>query len=89
MGRTIHRYQAFAASPAESLLYADAINSSLMSHLIKGPRLQPCSLLDVALLDPLFVQVLHELLPLHPVDDRAGVAAVAEEGPARQVQSAS
>lgn len=42
-------------------------------------------LLDVALLDPLLVQILDELLPLHPVDERTDVPAVAEEGSARQV----
>ena len=46
-------------------------------------------LLDVTLLDPLLVQILDELLSLHPVDERAGISAVAEESPARQVQSTS
>ena len=48
-----------------------------------------CLLLDVALLDSFFVQVFYELLPLHPVDERADVTAVAKKGPARQVQSTS
>lgn len=55
----------------------------------KGLKLQQCVLLDVAFLNSLLIQVLDELLPLHPVDERAGVAAVAEERPARQVQSTS
>ena len=41
--------------------------------------------LDVTLLDALLVQVLDELLALHPVDERADVSTVAEEGAARQV----
>lgn len=40
-------------------------------------------LLDFTLLNPLLVQILDELLPLHPVDERADVAAVAEERSAR------
>lgn len=46
-------------------------------------------LLDVALLDALLVQVLDELLPFHPVDERTGVSAVAEEGSACQVDRTS
>lgn len=45
--------------------------------------------LDVALLNPLLVQVLDELLPLHPVDEGTDVAAVSEEGSARQVDRTS
>lgn len=56
---------------------------------MKWFRLQQCSLLDVALLDSLFIQVLYELLSLHPVDERADVTAVAEKRPASQVQSTS
>ena len=48
-----------------------------------------CFLLDVTLLDSLFIQVLYELLPLHPVDERADVAAIAEKRSASEVQSAS
>lgn len=47
------------------------------------------SLLDVTFLDPLFVQVLYELLALHPVDKWAGVSAVAKKCSACEVQSAS
>ena len=47
------------------------------------------SLLALAFLDPLFVQVFYELLSLHPVDERAVVPAVAEKRPAGQVQSIS
>lgn len=52
-------------------------------------QLQQCFLLDVALLDSLFIQVLYELLSLHPVDEWADVTAVAEKRPASQVQSTS
>lgn len=48
-----------------------------------------CLLLDVAFLDSFFVQVLYELLPLHPVDEWADVTAVAEKRPASQVQNTS
>lgn len=48
-----------------------------------------CFLLDFTLLDSLFIQILDELLSLHPVDERADVAAVAKKRPARQVQSTS
>lgn len=47
------------------------------------------ALLDVALLNPLLIQVLDELLPFHPVDERTDVTAVSEEGSARQVERAS
>lgn len=46
-------------------------------------------LLDFTLLDSLLIQVLDELLPLHPVDEWADFAAVAEEGSARQVEGTS
>lgn len=46
-------------------------------------------LLDVALLNPLLIQVLDELLPFHPIDERTDVTAVSEEGSARQVERAS
>lgn len=46
-------------------------------------------LLDVTLLNSLLIQVFNELLPLHPVDERADFAAVAEEGSARQVEGTS
>lgn len=46
-------------------------------------------LLDFTLLDSLLVQVLDELLPLHPVDEWADFAAVAKEGSARQVEGTS
>lgn len=46
-------------------------------------------LLDLALLDPLLVQVLNELLPLHPVDKWTDVSAVSKEGSACQVDGTS
>ncbi|TNN29553.1 hypothetical protein EYF80_060298 [Liparis tanakae] len=54
-----------------------------------NPPLPPRVLLDVALLNALLVQVLDELVALHPVDERTDVAAVAEERPARQVDGTS
>lgn len=46
-------------------------------------------LLDVALLNPLLIQVLDELLPFHPVDERTDVTAISKEGSARQVERTS
>lgn len=46
-------------------------------------------LLDVALLDPLLIQILDELLPLHPVDEWTDVSAVSKERSARQVDRTS
>ena len=46
-------------------------------------------LLDIALLNALLIQILNELLALHPVDERTDVAAVSEEGSARQVYRTS
>lgn len=46
-------------------------------------------LLDVTLLNPLLIQILDELLPLHPVDEWTDVTAVSEEGSARQVDRTS
>lgn len=48
-----------------------------------------CFLLDVALLDSLFIQVLDELFPLHPVDVWADVTAVAKKRSASQVERTS
>lgn len=42
-------------------------------------------LLDVCLLNPLLIQILNELLPLHPVDKRTDISAVSKERSARQV----
>lgn len=42
-------------------------------------------LLDVTLLNAFLVQILDELLPLHPVDKWTDVSAVTEERAARQV----
>lgn len=42
-------------------------------------------LLDVALLNPLLIQVLDKLLPLHPVDEWTDISAVSKERSARQV----
>lgn len=47
------------------------------------------ALLDLGLLDPLLVQILDELVALHPVDERTDVSAVPEEGAARQVDGTS
>lgn len=47
------------------------------------------ALLDLSLLNPLLVQILDELVTLHPVDERTDVSAVAEEGAARQVDGTS
>lgn len=46
-------------------------------------------LLDLSLLNPLLVQILDELVALHPVDERTDVSAVPEEGAARQVDGTS
>lgn len=46
-------------------------------------------LLDFTLLDSLLIQVLDELLSLHPIDEWADFTAVAEEGSARQVEGTS
>lgn len=46
-------------------------------------------LLDLSLLNPLLVQILDELVTLHPVDERTDVSAVSEEGAARQVDGTS
>lgn len=46
-------------------------------------------LLDVTLLDSLLIEVFNELLPFHPVDERADFATVAKEGSARQVEGTS
>ncbi|TNN47870.1 hypothetical protein EYF80_041921 [Liparis tanakae] len=62
---------------------------TLRPPLYRPVNAEQSFLLDVALLDPLLVQVLDELVSLHPVDERADVAAVAEERPASQVQGAS
>lgn len=59
----------------------------MSSERISAPAV--CFLLDFTLLDSLFIQILDELLSLHPVDERADIAAVSEERPASQVQSAS
>lgn len=56
---------------------------------MNGFKIRQGSSLDVALLDSLFIQVLDELLSLHPVDERADVTTVPEKRPAGQVQSAS
>lgn len=87
MGWTIHRYQPWLFSLRIFLRMLLIPHYCLIKS--KGLKLQQCFLLDVAFLNSLFIQVLDELLPLHPVDEWAGVAAVAEERPARQVQSAS
>lgn len=55
--------------------------------MISNPAV--CFLLDVTLLDSFFIQILYELISLHPVDERADVAAVAKKRPASQVQSTS
>lgn len=47
------------------------------------------ALLDLGLLNPLFVQIFDELVALHPVDERTYVSAVPEEGAARQVDGTS
>lgn len=47
------------------------------------------ALLDVGLLNPLLIQILDELVALHPVDERTDVSAVPEEGAARQVDGTS
>lgn len=72
-----------------NLSTAAIISSSPPNGMISTPVATSCLLLDVGLLDPLLVQVLDELLSLHPVDERADVAAVAEKRPAGQVQSTS
>lgn len=46
---------------------------------------QEVFLLDFTLTDPALVQVLDELLALHPVDQWAHIATVAKEGSACQV----
>lgn len=62
----------------------------LLKTRVKTPN-QPTVkvLLDVALLNPLLIQVLDELLPFHPVDERTDVTAVSKEGSACQVERAS
>lgn len=47
------------------------------------------ALLDLSLLNPLLVQILDELVTLHPVDERTDVSTVPEEGAARQVDGTS
>lgn len=47
------------------------------------------ALLDLSLLNPLLIQILDELVTLHPVDERTDVSAVPEEGAARQVDGTS
>lgn len=64
------------------------VNQNFKSSSLKGCEFQ-ADLLDVTFLDSLFVQVFYELLALHPVDERADIAAVAEKCPAGQVQSIS
>lgn len=49
----------------------------------------PQLLLHFALLDSLFIQVFDELLPLHPVDERADVTVVAKKGSTGEVQRSS
>lgn len=46
-------------------------------------------LLDVRLLNPLLIQILNELLPLHPVDEWTDVSAVSKERTACQVDGTS
>lgn len=58
------------------------------SSSLKGFEFQ-ADLLDVAFLDSLFIQVFYELLSLHPVDERADVAAVPKKRSTGQVQSIS
>lgn len=47
------------------------------------------ALLDLRLLNSLLVQILDELVTLHPVDERTDVSAVPEEGAARKVDGTS
>lgn len=47
------------------------------------------ALLDLGLLNSLLVQILDELVTLHPVDERTDVSAVPEEGAARKVDGTS
>lgn len=47
------------------------------------------ALLDLGLLNSLLVQILDELVTLHPVDERTDISAVPEEGAARQVDGTS
>lgn len=63
-------------------------SGSWFGHNIKW-HLMLKLLLDVTLLNALLVQVLDELLPLHPVDERTDVPAVSKEGPARQIERTS
>lgn len=66
------------------------ISSDHLGSCIETPS-QPIAkvLLDVALLNPLLIQVLDELLPFHPVDEWTDVTAVPKEGSARQVERTS
>lgn len=61
--------------------------TAMSDGMISTPAV--CFLLDVTLLDSLFIQILYELFSLHPVDERADVAAVSEKRPASKVQSTS
>lgn len=47
------------------------------------------ALLDLGLLNSLLVQILNELVTLHPVDERTDISAVPEEGAARKVDGTS